>query len=211
MRAGKPESRACTPSLPCTTFPRFAAAVSISLFCSLTTLFFGLPSDQAYRHYASGMSSVLAMAKRLAVECQREVRRRLVRPSVRLEKEAGKRAKKLVGDMTLYWRRNEKLERERRKKAEKELEEQRRREAEEREARRQQRKFNYLITQTELYAHFMRNKTTGGMDSSQVCKFRSLFFGFFLLLGYNSFLLSPLAIANVKATPVRPRQPPAAF
>lgn len=104
------------------------------------------------------MTATLATAKRLAIECQRELRRRMVRPSIKLEREAPKRARKLAGEMVVYWKRNEKLERERRKRAERELEEQRRRESEEREAKRQQRKFNYLITQTELYAHFMRHK-----------------------------------------------------
>ncbi len=60
-----------------------------------------------------------------------------------------------------FWKRSEKMEREKSKKEEKERAEQRRMDDELREAKRQQRKFNYLITQTELYAHFMQNKISG--------------------------------------------------
>ena len=62
-----------------------------------------------------------------------------------------------------FWRQNEKFERENRKKAEKAAIEQRKHEDELREARRQQRKFNFLITQTELYAHFMQNQQASGL------------------------------------------------
>jgi DNA helicase INO80 len=107
------------------------------------------------------MANTLINAKRLAYECQREVLRRRVRPAVRLDRDARRRARRLMTEMVMYWKRNEKYERERRRRAEREMEERRRREEEEREAKRQQRKFNYLITQTELYAHFMRNKQGG--------------------------------------------------
>ena len=60
--------------------------------------------------------------------------------------------------MMMYWRRNEKIEREKSKKEEKVKAEQKKMDDELREAKRQQRKFNYLIAQTELYAHFMQNK-----------------------------------------------------
>ena len=63
--------------------------------------------------------------------------------------------------MLNYWKRNDKIEREKSKKEEKERAEQRRMDEEMREAKRQQRKFNFLITQTELYAHFMQNKLKG--------------------------------------------------
>ena len=65
--------------------------------------------------------------------------------------------------MLTYWRQNDKIERENRKKAEKAALEKRRQEEELREAKRQQRKFNFLITQTELYAHFMHNKQIAGL------------------------------------------------
>jgi DNA helicase INO80 len=48
-----------------------------------------------------------------------------------------------------------------RKKEEKEAAEALKREEELREARRQQQRLNFLLTQTELYSHFMQNKTAG--------------------------------------------------
>nr|KAG5699748.1 hypothetical protein BaRGS_014164 [Batillaria attramentaria] len=57
------------------------------------------------------------------------------------------------------------VEKEHRKRAEKEAQEQRKHDLELMEARRQQRKLNFLITQTELYAHFMARKMTGEGDS----------------------------------------------
>ena len=60
--------------------------------------------------------------------------------------------------MLVFWKKNEKEERELRKKAEKEALEQLRQEEERREAQRQARKLNFLITQTELYSHFIGRK-----------------------------------------------------
>jgi DNA helicase INO80 len=58
----------------------------------------------------------------------------------------------------MFWKKNEKEERELRKKAEKEALERIRLEEERREAQRQARKLNFLITQTELYSHFIGKK-----------------------------------------------------
>lgn len=69
-------------------------------------------------------------------------------------------------EMQMFLRGNEKREREARKKAEKEALEKARREEEVREAKRQARKLNFLITQTELYSHFVGNK----IKSAFVCR-----------------------------------------
>lgn len=63
--------------------------------------------------------------------------------------------------MLVFWKKNEKEERELRKKAEKEALERLRIEEERREAKRQARKLNFLITQTELYSHFIGKKIKG--------------------------------------------------
>lgn len=73
--------------------------------------------------------------------------------------------------MLLFWRKNEKEERELRKKAEKEALERAKQEEERREAQRQARKLNFLITQTELYSHFIGRKIkadTGEDDETAV-------------------------------------------
>jgi chromatin-remodeling ATPase INO80 len=68
--------------------------------------------------------------------------------------------------MLVFWRKNEKEERDLRKKAEKEAIDRAKREEELREARRQARKLNFLITQTELYSHFVGKKVNAGDDSA---------------------------------------------
>ena len=61
-------------------------------------------------------------------------------------------------EMLGFWKRNERDEREGRKVAEKqELDKARKAEAD-REANRQKRKLNFLISQTELYSHFIGKK-----------------------------------------------------
>ena len=67
-------------------------------------------------------------------------------------------ARRAMKEMLAFWKRNEKEERDLRKRAEKEAAERRRIEEEQREARRQAKKLNFLITQTELYSHFVGRK-----------------------------------------------------
>ena len=67
-------------------------------------------------------------------------------------------ARRSMKEMLGLWKRNEREERELRKRAEKEAAEKRRLEEEKREARRQAKKLNFLITQTELYSHFVGRK-----------------------------------------------------
>jgi chromatin-remodeling ATPase INO80 len=64
--------------------------------------------------------------------------------------------------MLMFWKRNEKDEREHRKKAGKEALDRAKKEEEERESKRQARKLNFLITQTELYSHFVGSKIKSG-------------------------------------------------
>lgn len=68
------------------------------------------------------------------------------------------RAKRSMREMLSFWKRNERDERDQRKMAEKqELENAKKAEAD-REANRQKRKLNFLISQTELYSHFIGKK-----------------------------------------------------
>ncbi|XP_022083274.1 DNA helicase INO80-like isoform X2 [Acanthaster planci] len=115
---------------------------------------------KAQKHRMSVHNNILTNARKLAQACQKEQRRRAI-ASQRVCKETPHRARRMTREMTAYWRHYDKVEKEHRKKAEKEAQEQRRLDDEMREARRQQRKLNFLITQTELYAHFMSRKLTG--------------------------------------------------
>lgn len=76
-------------------------------------------------------------------------------------KDTQARAKRSMREMMSFWKRNEREERDMRRLAEKqELELAKKAEAE-REANRQKRKLNFLISQTELYSHFIGRKIKG--------------------------------------------------
>ncbi|AEY99201.1 FAGR379Wp [Eremothecium gossypii FDAG1] len=68
------------------------------------------------------------------------------------------RARRGVREMSSFWKKNEREERELKKRAEREAIEQAKKEEEERESKRQARKLNFLLTQTELYSHFIGSK-----------------------------------------------------
>lgn len=99
-------------------------------------------------------------AKKFAECCQREVKYRGLR-SLKVMKAAPMRIRKLARDMVIFWKKVDREQAELRKKEEKEAAEALKREEELREARRQQQRLNFLLTQTELYSHFMQNKMTG--------------------------------------------------
>ena len=76
-------------------------------------------------------------------------------------KDTQARAKRTMREMTTFWKRNEREERDLRRLAEKqEIESAKKAEAD-REANRQRRKLNFLISQTELYSHFIGRKIKG--------------------------------------------------
>ncbi|KAI8967388.1 SNF2 family N-terminal domain-containing protein [Mycotypha africana] len=95
--------------------------------------------------------------KKIAQYCQKEIRRAATNGG-RANREMQNKAKRLSKEMLLFWKKNEKEERELRKKAEKEALDKLKQEEERREAQRQARKLNFLITQTELYSHFIGRK-----------------------------------------------------
>lgn len=105
--------------------------------------------------------------KRMATVCLKIGRQRAMQ-SQRVMRETVWRAKRLTREMQGYWKRYDRTERETRRRMEKEAEEQRKHDVELNEAKRQQRKLNFLITQTELYAHFMSRKLGNGSEEEQL-------------------------------------------
>ena len=73
-------------------------------------------------------------------------------------KDAQTRAKRLMREMMGFWKKNEKEERDVRRREQKEAVDRMKVEDEKREAARQARKLEFLISQTELYGHFVGNK-----------------------------------------------------
>ncbi|SCU88753.1 LADA_0E11892g1_1 [Lachancea dasiensis] len=94
--------------------------------------------------------------KTCALVC-REARKWQLR-NFRQAKDFQSRARRGVREMSSFWKKNEREERDLKKKAEKEALDQAKKDEEERENKRQARKLNFLITQTELYSHFIGRK-----------------------------------------------------
>ncbi|KAK7396221.1 hypothetical protein VNO78_17071 [Psophocarpus tetragonolobus] len=111
-----------------------------------------------HRNFGIYHRKQLVDAKRVSETCQREVRMKVSR-SLKWTRTACIRTRKLARDMLLFWKRIDKEMTEVRKREEKEAAEALRREQELREAKRQQQRLNFLIQQTELYSHFMQNKS----------------------------------------------------
>ncbi|KAL5008979.1 hypothetical protein ScPMuIL_014560 [Solemya velum] len=121
---------------------------------------------KAQKQKVAARKEMMQSLRKISHQCMKECKRAAVQ-SQKTMKETPSRAKRVTREMLLYWKRFEKVEKEHRKRAEKEAQEQRKMDLELREARRQQRKLNFLITQTELYAHFMSRKLTGETEVSR--------------------------------------------
>lgn len=83
------------------------------------------------------------------------------RPYVRTAKstkDVQTKGKRLMREMLVFWKKNEKEERDVRRREHKEAIDRAKIEEEKREATRQARKLEFLISQTELYSHFVGNK-----------------------------------------------------
>ena len=89
--------------------------------------------------------------------CSVQGKRPFIR-TVKVGKEIQTKAKKLMREMMVFWKKNEKEERDVRKREQKEALDRAKVEEEKREAARQARKLEFLISQTELYSHFVGNK-----------------------------------------------------
>ncbi|RXG49011.1 hypothetical protein VDGE_04707 [Verticillium dahliae] len=95
--------------------------------------------------------------KKTAILASKEAKRWQLRTN-KGTKDQQARAKRVMRDMMGFWKRNEREERDLRKAAERQELENARKEEADREAARQKRKLNFLISQTELYSHFIGKK-----------------------------------------------------
>uniref|UniRef100_A0A1B0CSZ6 Chromatin-remodeling ATPase INO80 n=1 Tax=Lutzomyia longipalpis TaxID=7200 RepID=A0A1B0CSZ6_LUTLO len=109
---------------------------------------------------------MLTNCKRVATLCMKFFRQKAMQSQKNM-KETVWRAKRLTREMQAYWKRYDRVERETRRRMEEEAEEQRKMDVEMIEVKRQQRKLNFLITQTELYAHFMSKKIGFASEEEQ--------------------------------------------
>ncbi|CAR25552.1 hypothetical protein ZYGR_0A01170 [Zygosaccharomyces rouxii] len=110
--------------------------------------------------------------KKTSSLCAREARKWQFR-NFKQVKDFQTRARRGIREMSSFWKKNEREERDLKKKAEKEALESARKEDEARENKRQAKKLNFLLTQTELYSHFIgrkikTNELEGAMADQQL-------------------------------------------
>ena len=112
---------------------------------------------QVYKYHAQGYQARLAQLERLAKFSATQARRPFVR-TAKAAKDVQAKAKRLMREMLVFWKKNEREERDVRKREQKEAIDRAKIEEETRETARQARKLEFLISQTELYSHFVGSK-----------------------------------------------------
>ncbi|KAK5660196.1 hypothetical protein OQA88_13666 [Cercophora sp. LCS_1] len=113
--------------------------------------------SKVYRLATDSYATKASNLKKTAILASKEAKRWQLRTN-KGTKDLQARAKRVMRDMMGFWKRNEREERDLRKAAEKQELENARKEEADREAARQKRKLNFLISQTELYSHFIGKK-----------------------------------------------------
>ena len=112
---------------------------------------------KVYRIKENSLATKQSNLRKTAQLAAKEARRWQLRTN-KSTKDVQARAKRSMREMMGFWKRNEREERDMRRVAEKqELDNAKKAEAD-REANRQKRKLNFLISQTELYSHFVGSK-----------------------------------------------------
>lgn len=113
--------------------------------------------SQVYKYHALGYQTRQAHLERIAKLASMQARRPFTK-SAKATKDLQTKAKRLMREMQVFWKKNEKEERDARKREQKEAMDRLKVEEEKREAARQARKLEFLISQTELYSHFVGSK-----------------------------------------------------
>lgn len=112
---------------------------------------------KVHRIQQTSLSTKQSNLRKTAQLASKEAQRWKLRTNKNV-KDTQARAKRCMREMLSFWKRNEREERDLRRRAEKEAIERAKKEEEMREAKRQARKLNFLISQTELYSHFIGRK-----------------------------------------------------
>ncbi|KAF8912786.1 SNF2 family DNA-dependent ATPase [Gymnopilus junonius] len=112
---------------------------------------------KVYKYHATGYQTRQAQLERIAKLASIQARKPFTK-TAKANKDFQTKAKRLMREMQVLWRKNEKEERDVRKREQKEALDRLKIEEEKREAARQARKLEFLISQTELYSHFVGSK-----------------------------------------------------
>ncbi|KIM48080.1 hypothetical protein M413DRAFT_62469 [Hebeloma cylindrosporum] len=113
--------------------------------------------SKVYKYHTLGYQTRQAYLERIAKLASIQARKPFTK-SAKANKDLQTKAKRLMREMQVFWKRNEKEERDVRKREQKEAMDRLKIEEEKREAARQARKLEFLISQTELYSHFVGSK-----------------------------------------------------
>lgn len=105
-----------------------------------------------------------AQCKKISTICARELRRGLSKTS---KTNPVLKSKRIYKELSGCIKRNEKDMKDKNRKAERAEVERKKKEDEEKEDQRQKRKFEYLLSQTELFSHFILNKNKGGLVAEE--------------------------------------------
>lgn len=112
---------------------------------------------KVYRYHTAGYQARQAQTKRVATQAALHARKPFTR-TAKGSKDVQAKGKRLMREMLVFWKKNEKEERDVRRREQREALDRAKIEEEKREAARQARKLEFLISQTELYSHFVGNK-----------------------------------------------------
>ncbi|KAF5356342.1 hypothetical protein D9756_003876 [Leucocoprinus leucothites] len=112
---------------------------------------------KVYRYMLQGYQARQAQLDRTARTASIQARKPYNK-NPKAQKDVQTKAKRLMREMQVLWKKNEKEERDVRKREQKEAMDRLKIEEEKREAARQARKLEFLISQTELYSHFVGSK-----------------------------------------------------
>ncbi|RDX56022.1 hypothetical protein OH76DRAFT_1396366 [Lentinus brumalis] len=112
---------------------------------------------KVYKYHVTGYQIRRGQMSRLATLSSIQARRPFQK-TAKATKDVQAKSKRLMREMLVFWKKNEKEERDVRRREQKEAIDRAKVEEEKREAARQARKLEFLISQTELYSHFVGNK-----------------------------------------------------
>ena len=123
---------------------------------------------EVYKYHTLGYQTRQAHLERIAKLASIQARKPFTR-TAKANKDLQAKAKRLMREMQVFWKKNEKEERDLRKREQKEATDRLKIEEEKREAARQARKLEFLISQTELYSHFVGSKLKSMLLLSILC------------------------------------------
>ncbi|KAJ7181791.1 SNF2 family DNA-dependent ATPase [Mycena crocata] len=112
---------------------------------------------KVYKYHVLGFHAKVNQAERLAKVVSVQARKPFSKTN-KSTKDTQTKGKRLMREMQVFWKKNEREERDVRKREHKEAMDRLKLEEEKREAARQARKLEFLISQTELYSHFVGSK-----------------------------------------------------